>query len=132
MTIPEPVPYSYFDVHEYLAERKRRAQEILRQRSKDVEVDTTSMSNNSSATQKKAYSYAVDEKEKEDKVAAAPMAEGLGTPSYNDLYENSDVNPIATDSGNKNDDDDFDLQSELESKFDKLFGSSSGSSNSDF
>ena len=106
--------------------------QILRQRSKDVEVDTTSMSNNSSATQKKAYSYAVDEKEKEDKVAAAPMAEGLDTPSYNDLYENSDVNPIATDSGNKNDDDDFDLQSELESKFDKLFGSSSGSSNSDF
>ena len=73
-----------------------------------------------------------DEKSKEEKIDTKPMAEGLGNLSYNDLYENSDVNPIATDSGNKNDDDDFDLQSELESKFDKLFGTSSGNSNSDF
>ena len=72
------------------------------------------------------------EKSKEEKIDTKPMAEGLGNLSYNDLYENSDVNPIATDSGNKNDDDDFDLQSELESKFDKLFGTSSGNSNSDF
>ena len=141
MPIPEPVPYSYFDVHEYLAERKRRAQEILKSRSKDVDIDTSSFANNnssttsdaSSATQdsKKAYSYSMAEKDKDEEVNTKPSAQGLENLSYNDLYENSDVNPIASEDENSNDDD-FDLQSELESKFDKLFGKSSKKSDTDY
>lgn len=150
MPIPEAVPYSYFDVQQYLADRKRRAQEILKSRSKDVEVDTSSMSSTStqssqttskddfqidlgtpSATQTQAKPYSAP-KNREAEIDTSPLAEGMGSTSYNDLYENSDFDPISHVSKKKksssSSSDDFDLQSELESKFDKLFGSS-GSSN---
>ena len=57
--------------------------------------------------------------------------------SYNDLYENNDYNPIAdaqtseSKAPNEITQEDYDLQSELESKFDKLFGSSSSAVNDD-
>ena len=51
-----------------------------------------------------------------------------------ELYENSDYNPISNvkTSGKKAQNDEFDLQNELESKFDKLFGSSSNKNNDDY
>ena len=52
--------------------------------------------------------------------------------SYNDLYENSDFDPIANTSKKSAKNDEFDLQSELESKFDKLFGKAGKKNNDDF
>ena len=139
MPIPEEIPYRFFDVQQHLIERKRKAQEILKARSKEVDIDTSSFSSNSNhntgvsdTTSKSTNSSKVDNKSPIDtyndvnsdvqKDVAIPH--GLDTPSYNDLYENSDVDPISHVDAKKGkkEDDDFDLQSELESKFDKLFG----------
>lgn len=133
MPIPEPVPYRYFNVQQHFIERKKRAQEILKARSKEVDIDTSSFddSANTSSTNGKSPTSPYDKSDididvNEDK----PVAEGLGKPSYNDLYENSDVDPIAHMDKKKDtkNDDDFDLQTELESKFDKLFGKTSKNS----
>ena len=91
-----------------------------------MDIDTSSFNgssandNTTSPKKKYANSNELDIDTNEDK----PVAEGLGKPSYNDLYENSDVDPIShvDEKKGKKEDDDFDLQSELESKFDKLFG----------
>jgi|GEM_PF-181939 len=123
MPIPEEIPYSYFDVQQYLQDRKRRAQEILRNRSKEVEVDT----GYTSATQTASRPY-TGEKNREAEIDTRPLAEGMQSNSYNDLYENNDYNPISnaeTSSSGSQGEEDYDLQSELESKFDKLFGSTS-------
>ena len=123
MPIPEEIPYSYFDVQQYLQDRKRRAQEILRNRSKEVEVET----GYSSATQTASRPY-TGEKNREAEIDTRPLAEGMDSNSYNDLYENNDYNPISnaeTSSSGSQAEEDYDLQSELESKFDKLFGSTS-------
>ena len=139
MPIPKEIPYRFFDVQQHLIERKRKAQEILKARSKEVDIDTSSFSSNSNhntgvsdTTSKSTNSSKVDNKSPIDtyndvnsdvqKDVAIPH--GLDTPSYNDLYENSDVDPISHVDAKKGkkEDDDFDLQSELESKFDKLFG----------
>lgn len=142
MPIPEPVPYSYFDVQQYLADRKRRAQEILKSRQKEVEVDTSSMSSSTSSSQTtsatsstpKNYSTYTAEKNRDAEIDTRPLADGMDSSSYNDLYENSDYNPISNvkTSGKKAQNDEFDLQNELESKFDKLFGSSSNKNNDDY
>ena len=142
MPIPEPVPYSYFDVQQYLADRKRRAQEILKSRQKEVEVDTSSMSSSTSSSQTtsatsstpKNYSTYTAEKNRDAEIDTRPLADGMDSSSYNDLYENSDYNPISNvkTSGKKAQNDEFDLQNELESKFDKLFGSSSNKNNNDY
>lgn len=142
MPIPEPVPYSYFDVQQYLADRKRRAQEILKSRQKEVEVDTSSMSSSTSSSQttsatsstSKNYSTYTAEKNRDAEIDTRPLADGMDSSSYNDLYENSDYNPISNvkTSGKKAQNDEFDLQNELESKFDKLFGSSSNKNNNDY
>lgn len=142
MPIPEPVPYSYFDVQQYLADRKRRAQEILKSRQKEVEVDTSSMSSSTSSSQTtsatsstpKNYSTYTAEKNRNAEIDTRPLADGMDSSSYNDLYENSDYNPISNvkTSGKKAQNDEFDLQNELESKFDKLFGSSSNKNNDDY
>lgn len=142
MPIPEPVPYSYFDVQQYLADRKRRAQEILKSRQKEVEVDTSSMSSSTSSSQTtsatsstpKNYSTYTAEKNRDAEIDTRPLADGMDSSSYNDLYENSDYNPISNvkTSGKKAKNDEFDLQNELESKFDKLFGSSSNKNNDDY
>ena len=142
MPIPEPVPYSYFDVQQYLADRKRRAQEILKSRQKEVEVDTSSMSSSTSSSQttsatsstSKNYSTYTAEKNRDAEIDTRPLADGMDSSSYNDLYENSDYNPISNvkTSGKKAQNDEFDLQNELESKFDKLFGSSSNKNNDDY
>ena len=52
-----------FDVQKYLQDRKRRAQEILKNRSKDVQVDTGF----SSATQDKSRPYGSVDKNREAK-----------------------------------------------------------------
>ena len=52
--------------------------------------------------------------------------------SYNDLYENNDISPIAHTANKSDKNDEFDLQSELESKFDKLFGKAGKKNNDDF
>lgn len=142
MPIPEPVPYSYFDVQQYLADRKRRAQEILKSRQKEVEVDTSSLSSNTSSSQAtsatnstpKNYSTYTAEKNRDAEIDTRPLADGMDSSSYNDLYENSDYNPISNvkTSSKKAQNDEFDLQNELESKFDKLFGSSSNKNNDDY
>lgn len=142
MPIPEAVPYSYFDVQQYLADRKRRAQEILKSRQKEVEVDTSSISETQSSTQtssatnttQKNYSTYTAEKKRDAEIDTRPLAEGMESSSYNDLYENSDYNPISGGkaSSKDNQNDEFDLQNELESKFDKLFGSSSKKNNDDY
>ncbi len=135
MPIPKPVPYGYFNVQKHLSERKRKAQEILKARSKEVDIDTSSFDNttNSDATNNnnsnaKKYSNRNDI---DIDIDNKPLAEGLGPTSYNDLYENSDVDPIAHMNKKKNakEDDDFDLQTELESKFDKLFGKTTKNNN---
>lgn len=147
MPIPEMVPYSYFDVQQYLADRKRRAQEILRSRQKEVEVDTSSMSSSASTSQattsttsstsstSKSYSTYTNDNKREAEIDTRPLAEGMNTSSYNDLYENNDYNPISgSSSKNKSKaktNEEFDLQIELESKFDKLFGNSSRKNNQD-
>ena len=122
MPIPEEIPYSYFDVQKYLADRKRRAQEILKSRSKEVEVDTGYQS--ATKTTSKPYT---GEKNREAEIDTRPLANGMESNSYNDLYENNDYNPIsnAETAEKPTHDEDYDLQSELESKFDKLFGNSS-------
>ena len=133
MPIPEELPYSYFDVQKYLQDRKRRAQEILKNRSKDVQVDT----GYSSATQDKSRPYGTVDKNREAEIDHRPLANGMDSNSYNDLYENNDYNPIAdaqtseSKAPNEITQEDYDLQSELESKFDKLFGSSSSAVNDD-
>lgn len=144
MPIPEPLPYSYFDVQQYLADRKRRAQEILKSRQKEVEVDTSSVAapksgaevtNSATNPKTKDYSTYTHEKNREAEIDSKPLAEGMENLSYNDLYENSDNNPISSnDVSVKNSktapqDDDYDLQNELESKFDKLFGTTSKKNN---
>jgi hypothetical protein len=142
MPIPEEVPYSYFDVQQYLADRKRRAQEILKSRQKDVDIDTSSISTNSqsnetqqkSATVTPTKNYATYEanKNREAEIDTNPLAEGMSNNSYNDLYENNDYNPISSSSGKSSKNDEFDLQSELESKFDKLFGKGNKKNNNDY
>ena len=133
MPIPEELPYSFFDVQKYLQDRKRRAQEILKNRSKDVQVDTGF----SSATQDKSRPYGSVDKNREAEIDTRPLANGMDSNSYNDLYENNDYNPIAdaqtseSKAPNEITQEDYDLQSELESKFDKLFGSSSSAVNDD-
>ena len=133
MPIPEELPYSYFDVQKYLQDRKRRAQEILKNRSKDVQVDT----GYSSAAQDKNRPYGTVDKNREAEIDHRPLANGMDSNSYNDLYENNDYNPIAdaqtseSKAPNEITQEDYDLQSELESKFDKLFGSSSSAVNDD-
>ena len=134
MPIPEELPYSYFDVQKYLQDRKRRAQEILKNRSKDVQVDT---GYSSSAAQDKNRPYGTVDKNREAEIDHRPLANGMDSNSYNDLYENNDYNPIAdaqtseSKAPNEITQEDYDLQSELESKFDKLFGSSSSAVNDD-
>ncbi len=150
MPIPEPVPYSYFDVQQYLADRKRRAQEILKSNRKDVEIDTSSLGQSSVATTSTPAQsepqidignsavntpqrpYSAQPKNREAEIDNRPLAEGMSSTSYNDLYENSDFDPISNGSKkSSSSSDEFDLQSELESKFDKLFGKSSSNSNTD-
>jgi len=136
MPIPQPIPYSYFDVQKYLADRKRRAQEILRSRQKEVEVDTSSIdvdtsstvTSSTTSTSKNYASYEVNKK-RDAEIDTSPLAEGMSSSSYNNLYEDNDYNPISS-SSKKSQNDEFDLQSELESKFDKLFGKS-GKKNTD-
>ena len=133
MPIPEMVPYSYFDVQRYLVDRKRRAQEVLRARQKDVEIDqetvnapkpeakvapspstTPDIQIENDAKPYDPYKNRKGEAEIDNK----PLVEGMEETSYNDLYENNDNDPI--NGGSQKDD--FDLQKELEAKFDKLFG----------
>ena len=151
MPIPELVPYAYFDVQQYLTNRKKRAQEILRARSKEVDIDSSSVESTSQRTQttatpassqsdiqidmsssssQKPYDpYKADRKPDIDN---SPLVEGMEKTSYNDLYENNDNDPItAKASKNTQNNDDFDLQSELEAKFDKLFGKTSKNNNDD-
>ena len=81
----------------------------------------------SSATQTASRPY-TGEKNREAEIDTSPLAEGMDSNSYNDLYENNDYNPISnaeTSSSGSQAEEDYDLQSELESKFDKLFGSTS-------
>ena len=132
MPVPESIPYRFFDVQQHIIERKRKAQEVLKARSKEVDIDTSSFSglnNNDSDSSKKTYANKdnLNSNVNQDK----PIAEGLGKLSYNDLYENSDVDPIShvEDKRETKNNDDFDLQSELESKFDKLFGKANKNNN---
>lgn len=132
MPIPEPLPYGYFDVQQYLLDRKKKAQEILKARQQDVEVDTSSSSSSSSSSKSKVYDPY--RKDRDAEIDTRPQAEGLSSTSYNKLYENHDNNPIGvikdkTDNESKITDDEFDLQSELEAKFDKLFGNNNNNNN---
>ena len=130
MPIPEPLPYGYFDVQRYLADRKRRAQEILKSRQQEVEVDTSSVSSSStSSTSSKVYDPY--RKERDAEIDTRPLADGMNSTSYNSLYENNDNNPISGGNKSQVDDDEFDLQTELEAKFDKLFGNNNNNNNND-
>lgn len=134
MPLPEEKPYSFFNVQQYLVDRKKRAQEILKSRQKEVEVDTSSTTTTStSTTTSKAYTTYEENKNRGSEIDNRPLADGLENLSYNDLYENTDNNPIAGSKKNsKANNDEYDLQNELESKFDKLFGSSSKKNNDDY
>lgn len=147
MPIPKSVPYGYFDVQQYLANRKKRAQEILKSRSKDVDLDSISFDTNTPKAQpapaakepdiqidmgKPSKPYEPFKTDKGPEIDNNPLVEGMEKTSYNDLYENSDFDPISHTSSKSSKNDEFDLQSELESKFDKLFGKSSKKNNDDF
>ncbi|MBO5477960.1 MAG: type IV secretory system conjugative DNA transfer family protein [Clostridia bacterium] len=146
MPVPKPVPYRYFDVQQYLANRKRRAQEILKARSKDVDIDSSSLNASTSKAQptagkepdiqidmgKSAKPYDPYKVDRGPEIDNSPLAEGMESVSYNDLYENNDNSPIAHVSKKSDKNDEFDLQSELESKFDKLFGKPGKKNNDDF
>ena len=54
----------------------------------------------------------------------------MAAASFNELYENNDNNPISNGKKKENDEE-FDLQTELEAKFDKLFGKSNKKNNDD-
>lgn len=135
MPIPEMLPYRYFDVQKYLAERKRKVQEILKSRSQDVDIDTTSLgktpdveieTNTNSPKSSKPYT---PYKNREAEIDTRPLADGMSNSSYNDLYENSDYDPISQNKKKGQKNDEFDLQTELEDKFDKLFGKSTKKNN---
>lgn len=136
MPKPTPIPYGYFDVQQHFIDRKNKAKEILRSRHEDVDVDvdvgtivenSNTNSNNSDniKVEEMNKNYGVDERPVNDK-----LVDGMDKLSYNDLYENSDYNPISGGSEKKKTkqdtkkDSNADLQAELEAKFDKLFGSS--------
>ena len=125
MPIPEEIPYSYFDVQRHLNERKIRARQIYKERTNDVEIDTSTDTNDPNSKPYKESTYNGPE------IDNRPLAEGMKPNSYNDLYENSDNNPISSSGNKKQEDNDYDLQAELESKFDKLFGSTNSNSNND-
>lgn len=147
MPIPEPVPYRYFNVQQHLSDRKRRAQEILKSRSKEVDIDSSSLDVNTSPAQKtitpgepdikidttsSSKPYNPYKNNREAEIDNRPLAEGMENVSYNDLYENNDVSPISNGSKKSSKNDEYDLQSELESKFDKLFGKTGKKNNDDF
>lgn len=145
MPVPQPVPYGYFDVQQYLSNRKKRAQEILKARSKDVDLDSISFDNQKDKKEgqapkqnelqidmgKTSKPYQPYKEDRGPEIDNSPLVEGMEKTSYNDLYENNDFDPIV---GSKKDskNDEFDLQSELESKFNKLFGSTAKKNNDDF
>ena len=142
MPIPKMVPYSYFDVQQHLVDRKRKAQEILKSRSQDVAMEDISISSSPSkpeATSQAPNDLDIDigpsrpygvKRDMEPEIDTNPLADGMAATSYNKLYENNDKNPISN--GNKKDnDEEFDLQTELEAKFDKLFGKSNKKNNDD-
>ena len=145
MPIPEPVPYRYFNVQQHLSDRKRRAQEILKSRSKDVDIDSSSLGSTPAQntvtpvqpdieidTTSSAKPYNPYKNDRGPEIDTNPLADGMDNVSYNDLYENNDNSPISSGSKKSAKNDEFDLQSELESKFDKLFGKAGKKNNDDF
>ena len=130
MPIPEAIPYGHFDVQKYLLDKRRKAQEMVKARSQEVEVDTSSATNSSSPNATQSKNYDPYRKDRDAEIDTRPQAEGLDSTSYNKLYENNDNNPIGVikEKGkpeSKITDDEYDLQTELEAKFDKLFGNNS-------
>ena len=71
--------------------------------------------------------YDQNRKNRDAEIDTRPQAEGLSSTSYNKLYENGDYNPIGIikEKEEKKISDEYDLQQELEEKFDKLFGNTS-------
>ena len=127
MPIPEAIPYGHFDVQRYLLDRKRKAQELVKARSQDVEIDTSSDKYDISPDMVQSRNYDQNRKNRDAEIDTRPQAEGLSSTSYNKLYENGDYNPIGIikEKEEKKISDEYDLQQELEEKFDKLFGNTS-------
>jgi len=131
MPVPTPIEYGFMNVKNHFTDRQRKAQEILNSRSKTVDIDSDSLGadkrnqtrNDENLVYETPKNSNASEVNKGGEIEFDSSSIVEDKRSYNDLHNNSDNNPVTSVSNkSKADVVEFDLQKELEAKFDKLFG----------